>query len=106
MAIAYYQPITRAELSRFFGKEVSRDLIAHLRARDWIGSGPRSPQAGAPYTYVTTKIFWRISATTRCVSCPTWKRIEDAGLLSKDKLLTGEFPLAAGGPNDEKDSEE
>ena len=27
MAIAYYQPIARAELSEFFGKEVSRDLI-------------------------------------------------------------------------------
>src|SRR6516225_7157731 len=31
-AIAYYQPITRGELARFFGQEVSRDTIGHLRA--------------------------------------------------------------------------
>ena len=54
-AIAYYQPITRSELSAFFGKEVSRDLIASLRSLGVIASGPRSPQPGAPYTYVTTK---------------------------------------------------
>ncbi|TIP01019.1 MAG: SMC-Scp complex subunit ScpB, partial [Mesorhizobium sp.] len=50
MCIAYFQPITRAELSTFFGKEVSRDLIGVLRAQELIASGPRSPQPGAPYT--------------------------------------------------------
>ena len=34
MCIAYFQPITRGELSSFFGKEVSRDLIGVLRAQD------------------------------------------------------------------------
>lgn len=47
MCIAYFQPITRGELSSFFGKEVSRDLIGVLRAQDLIASGPRSPQPGA-----------------------------------------------------------
>ncbi|MET3595187.1 chromosome segregation and condensation protein ScpB [Mesorhizobium shonense] len=56
MCIAYVQPITRGELSSFFGKEVSRDLIGVLRAQDFIASGPRSPQPGA-HTYVTTKNF-------------------------------------------------
>ena len=31
MAIAYFQPITRGDLSKIFGKEVSRDTIASLR---------------------------------------------------------------------------
>ncbi len=53
MCIAYYQPITRGELGQFFGKEVSRDLIGHLRGLRFIASGPRAPQPGAPYTYVT-----------------------------------------------------
>lgn len=57
MCIAYFQPITRGELSSFFGKEVSRDLIGVLRAQELIASGPRSPTQGAPYTYVTTKNF-------------------------------------------------
>ena len=47
-AIAYFQPIARAELSEFFGKEVSRDLIGGLRAMGLIAAGPRSPRPGAP----------------------------------------------------------
>ncbi|RWX58120.1 SMC-Scp complex subunit ScpB, partial [Mesorhizobium sp. M2A.F.Ca.ET.039.01.1.1] len=39
MCIAYFQPITRGELSSFFGKEVSRDLIGVLRGQDLIASG-------------------------------------------------------------------
>ena len=31
MAIGYFQPITRGELSQFLGREVSRDAIASLR---------------------------------------------------------------------------
>ncbi|BCH12848.1 transcriptional regulator (plasmid) [Mesorhizobium sp. 131-3-5] len=57
LTIAYFQPITRAELSSFFGKEISRDLIGNLRGFGLIASGPRSPTPGAPYTYVTTKAF-------------------------------------------------
>ncbi len=48
MCEAYFQPITRAELSSFFGKEVSRDLIGRLRDTGLIASGPRSPTPGAP----------------------------------------------------------
>ncbi len=48
MCIAYFQPITRAELSSFFGKEISRDLIGKLRSSQFIASGARSPQPGAP----------------------------------------------------------
>ncbi|ESY15397.1 hypothetical protein X750_28205 [Mesorhizobium sp. LNJC394B00] len=55
ICIAYLQPITRGELSSFFGKEVSRDLIRVLRSQDLIALGPRSPQPGASYTYVTTR---------------------------------------------------
>ena len=36
---------------------VSRDLIGRLHARDLLGTGPRSPQRGAPYTFVTTEQF-------------------------------------------------
>ena len=55
--IAYHQPITRGELSEFLGREVSRDVIGQLRARGFIAAGPRSPQPGAPYTFVTTPAF-------------------------------------------------
>ena len=56
-AIAYHQPIDRAGLKDIFGKEVSRDLLARLRFKDLIASGPRSPRPGAPHTFVTTEAF-------------------------------------------------
>ena len=59
MGIAYFQPITRGELSQFLGREVSRDAIAALREEDLIAAGPRSPTPGAPYAYVTTPGFLR-----------------------------------------------
>ena len=56
-AIAYHQPIDRAGLKDIFGKDVSRDLLARLRVKDLIASGPRAPRAGAPHTFVTTDTF-------------------------------------------------
>ena len=56
-AIAYHQPIDRAGLKDSFGKDVSRDLLARLRFKELIASGPRAPRAGAPHTFVTTETF-------------------------------------------------
>ncbi|MDX8479822.1 SMC-Scp complex subunit ScpB [Mesorhizobium sp. VK24D] len=81
-----------ASLSSFFGKEVSRDLIGVLRAQDLIASGPRSPQPGAPYTYVTTKTFLSQFGLDTLRQLPDFEALEDAGLLSKDKLLAGGIP--------------
>jgi len=87
MCIAYFQPITRAELSSFFGREISRDLIGNLRSFGFIASGPRAPQPGAPYTYVTTQAFLLEFALDTLRDLPDREALEDAGLLSKEKLL-------------------
>ena len=89
--IAYFQPITRGELSQFFGKEVSRDTIAHLRELKFIGPGPRSPQPGTPYTYVTTKEFLAHFGLDTLRDLPDMEKLEDSGLLSREKLLAGEI---------------
>ncbi|RNJ41836.1 transcriptional regulator [Mesorhizobium erdmanii] len=91
MCIAYFQPITRGELSSFFGKEISRDLIGHLRGSGLIASGPRSPTPGAPYTYVTTKEFLLEFGLDTLRDLPDFAALEDAGLLSKEKLLAGDI---------------
>ncbi|TIT96672.1 MAG: SMC-Scp complex subunit ScpB [Mesorhizobium sp.] len=91
MCIAYFQPITRAELSSFFGKEISRDLIGNLRGAGLIASGPRSPTPGAPYTYVTTKEFLLEFGLDTLRDLPDFETLEDAGLLSKEKLLAGDI---------------
>ncbi|RVA78809.1 SMC-Scp complex subunit ScpB [Mesorhizobium sp. M7A.F.Ca.US.006.04.2.1] len=106
MCIAYFQPITRGELSSFFGKEVSRDLIGVLRAQELIASGPRSPQPGAPYTYVTTKTFLSQFGLDTLRQLPDFEALEDAGLLSKEKLLAGDIPDGLANREDEGDAVE
>ena len=91
MCVAYFQPITRGELSTFFGKEVSRELIGRLRGAKLIASGPRSPTPGAPYTYVTTKEFLLEFGLDTLRDLPDFEALEDAGLLSKEKLLAGDI---------------
>ncbi len=105
MCIAYFQPITRAELSSFFGKEISRDLIGRLRGAALIGSGPRSPTPGAPYTYVTTKDFLLEFGLATLRDLPDFEALEDAGLLSKEKLLAGDIPVGLAGGEDDGEEE-
>jgi len=94
MCIAYFQPITRGELSVFFGKDVSRDVIGHLRSLGFIAAGPRSPTPGAPYTYVTTPSFLSHFGFDTLRDLPDMEALEDAGLLSKEKLMAGDIPVA------------
>ncbi len=79
-AIAYHQPITRDGLKDIFGKEISRDVIARLHARDLIGTGPRSPRRGAPYTFVTTEQFLVTFDLESLRDLPDREQLEDAGI--------------------------
>jgi len=83
MAIVYSQPVTRSELSKIFGKEVSRDTISALRGAGFIASGPRNPTPGAPYTYVTTRHFLSAFGLETLRDLPDMQALEDAGLLSR-----------------------
>jgi segregation and condensation protein B len=87
MAIAYFQPVTRGELSKIFGYEISRDTIGALRGDGLIAAGPRSPSPGAPYTYVTTSAFLSLYGFESLRDLPDMEKLEDAGLLSKDALI-------------------
>lgn len=79
-AIAYHQPITRDGLKDIFGKEISRDLIGRLHAQGLIGTGPRSPRRGAPYTYVTTEQFLVAFDLETLQDLPDREGLQDAGL--------------------------
>ena len=79
-AIAYHQPITRDGLKDIFGKDISRDLIGRLHARGLIGTGPRSPRRGAPYTYVTTEKFLIAFDLESLQDLPDREQLVDAGV--------------------------
>ncbi|MDP2779484.1 SMC-Scp complex subunit ScpB [Devosia sp.] len=99
MSIAYFQPVTRSELSKNFCKEVSRDLIGSLRGAGFISSGPRSPTPGAPYTYVTTKHFLSAFRMETLRDLPDMEALEDAGLLSRHAVYAE--PLSVEPDDDE-----
>jgi segregation and condensation protein B len=83
MTVAYFQPVTRGELGQFFGMEVSRDTIAALRQTGFIAAGPRSPQPGAPYAYVTTPAFLSHFGFESLRDLPDIEKLGDAGLLGR-----------------------
>jgi len=80
-SIAYHQPITREGLKDIFGKEISRDLIGRLHARGLIGTGPRAPRRGAPYTFVTTEQFLVAFGLENLRDLPDKEQLNDAGLV-------------------------
>lgn len=85
-AIAYHQPITRDGLKDIFGKEISRDLIGRLHARELIGTGPRAPRRGAPYTYVTTEQFLVAFDLETLQDLPDREQMADAGVVSNRQI--------------------
>lgn len=91
VSFAYHQPVTRAGVSEILGREVSRDVIGALRDKDMITAGPRSPTAGAPFTYVTTKRFLEHFGLDTLRDLPDLEALQDAGLLSKEKLPAGDI---------------
>ena len=85
-AVAYFQPVTRAGLADILCRHISRDAIAGLRAADLIATGPRSPQPGAPHTYVTTAAFLALWGLPSLRDLPDLDRLEGAGLLGRAQL--------------------
>lgn len=79
-AIAYRQPITRDGLRDIFGKDISRDLIGRLHGRGLIGTGPRAPRRGAPYTFVTTQKFLAAFDLDSLQDLPDREQMQDAGV--------------------------
>ncbi len=86
-AIAFHQPISRDGLKGIFGKEISRDLIGRLAERDLIGTGPREPRRGAPYTFVTTETFLAAFGMETLRDLLDPEQLEDAGLRAVERHL-------------------
>jgi segregation and condensation protein B len=65
---------------------------------------PRSPQPGAPHTYVTTPAFLELWGLQSLRDLPDLDRLEEAGLLGKPPLpeeLRGALGIRDDGEDDE-----
>ena len=108
-AIGYFQPVTRQQVADLLGQPVSRDAIAVLRRAELIATGPRSPQPGAPFTYVTTPAFLRLWGLASLRDLPDMDRLEAAGLLGtpprQDDLRRALGISGEGNEEEEEDAE-
>jgi len=78
MAIACFQPVTRTDLSKIFGKEVSRDTIASLRNANFLASDPRSPTPGVCLLLECGRCaIYQISRCWRTLGCPTRRVVQE-----------------------------
>jgi segregation and condensation protein B len=80
-AIAYLQPVTRGEICKLAGREISRDVIAALKRHGLIDGAIRAPQPGAPFAYVTTRKFLEVFGLVSLRDLPDLERLKAEGLM-------------------------
>jgi chromosome segregation and condensation protein ScpB len=102
-AIAYLQPVTRGEISRLAGREISRDVIASLKRHGLIDGAIRAPQPGAPFAYVTTRKFLEAFGFASLRDLPDLERLKAEGLLESGDA--GDELDSALGVTDEEEGE-
>jgi segregation and condensation protein B len=84
-AIAYLQPVTRGEISRLAGREISRDIIASLKRAGLIDGSIRAPQPGAPFAYVTTGKFLEAFGFASLRDLPDLERLKAEGVVQTEQ---------------------
>jgi segregation and condensation protein B len=82
-AIAYLQPVTRGEISKLAGREISRDVIAALKRNGLIDGAIRAPQPGGPFAYVTTRKFLEAFGFGSLRDLPDLERLKAEGPLQR-----------------------
>jgi chromosome segregation and condensation protein ScpB len=84
-AIAYLQPVTRGEISKLAGREISRDVIGSLKRHGLIDGAIRAPQPGAPFAYVTTRKFLEAFGFASLRDLPDLERIKAERLIQTEQ---------------------
>ena len=102
-AIAYLQPVTRGEISKLAGREISRDVIASLKRHGLIDGAIRAPQPGAPFAYVTTKTFLEAFGFASLRDLPDLERLKAEGLLQRGQGEEDDLDSALGLAGEDQD---
>jgi segregation and condensation protein B len=84
-AIAYLQPVTRGEISKLAGREISRDVIGALKRHGLIDGAIRAPQPGAPFAYVTTRKFLEAFGFASLRDLPDLERLKAEGSVQRGR---------------------
>jgi segregation and condensation protein B len=81
-AIAYHEPVTRAEIEEVRGVAVSRGTIDQLIEMGWVRLGRRRQAPGRPATFVTTEAFLDHFGLGSVKDLPGLAELRAAGFLS------------------------
>ena len=81
--IAYYQPITRAEIEEIRGVSLSRGVIDVLIESNWIRPFGRKRTPGRPVTWATTNIFLDYFGLKSISDLPSYDELKKSGILQK-----------------------
>ncbi|MGJ0505986.1 MAG: SMC-Scp complex subunit ScpB [Methylocystis sp.] len=102
-AIAYQQPVTRAQLSRLAGHDISRDILGRLKSAGVIAPGPRAPMPGAPIAWVTTARFLEMFALGSLRDLPDPEALEAGEARDADEEIEAALDDALGLAEDDGD---
>ena len=81
--IAYYQPVTRGEIEKVRGRNLSKGTLDGLLERGWIELKGRRKTPGQPLTWGTTDQFLEHFNLSNLKELPTISEIHKIGLEKK-----------------------
>tara|TARA_B100000029_G_scaffold435906_1_gene450222 strand:- start:16482 stop:17012 length:531 start_codon:yes stop_codon:yes gene_type:complete len=81
--IAYYQPVTRGEIEKVRGRNISQGTLDILLERSWIELKGRRNTPGKPLTWGTTDKFLEHFNLTDLKELPSIKEISQLGIDKK-----------------------
>jgi segregation and condensation protein B len=82
VTIAVYQPVTRSEIERIRGVQLSPGILDVLLASDLVRPGRRRDGPGRPLTWGTTEVFLDHFNLAGIADLAAFERARDAGLLT------------------------
>lgn len=90
-AIACFQPVTRSEVERIRGVQLSPGVMMQILEASLIKPGPRRETPGRPLTWAVTTEFLESYDLMSIEDLPSYRRAKEAGL-----LVLPQMPTSAG----------
>jgi segregation and condensation protein B len=83
--IAYFQPVTRADIERVRGVSLSPGTLEVLIYAGFVKLGPRRAAPGNPMTFMTTEHFLLHFNLPSIEALPDYEEMKEQGLLSAER---------------------
>lgn len=99
--IACFQPVTRSEIERVRGVQLSPGVMDQLLAASYVKPGPRRETAGRPLTWMVTEDFLEAYDLGSVEDLMAFRRMREQELLSLPKVKSVIVPGLPGEEDDD-----